>query len=178
MCSALHVYMLGSIVESLEGFGKTMHKHATSRPPSVHLSLSLPHAKLFYLSFSLQQSTNSLSCQSKPTFMQQIFNNTIHPTWSLSPLIISLPFPPPQNHITIPTMPSLGAHMSTATTQHQCHTSPADLTTVSGQSFRTRACDFFYCALSFSHKNLTLKSTNLTPIVTNLYHTRLHSDCT
>lgn len=46
--------------------------------------------QLFHLSFSLQQSTNSLPCQSKLTFMQQIFNDMIHLALSL---ISSLPLP-------------------------------------------------------------------------------------
>lgn len=51
--------------------------------PSISVSFP-PQLKLFHLSFSLQQSTNSLSCQSKPTFMQPIINDTIHLAWSLS----------------------------------------------------------------------------------------------
>lgn len=46
--------------------------------------------QLLHLSFSLQQSTNSLSCQSKLTFMQPIFNDMIHLALSL---ISSLPLP-------------------------------------------------------------------------------------
>lgn len=57
------------------------------RPP---LFLFLPSSKWFHLSFSLQQSTDSLSCQSKPTFMQQIINDTIHLARPIA-LISSLP---------------------------------------------------------------------------------------
>lgn len=51
--------------------------------PSISVSFP-PLPKVFHLSFSPQQSTNSLSCQSKPTFMQPIINDTIHLAWSLS----------------------------------------------------------------------------------------------
>lgn len=83
MSSALCVcwYMLFSLQKHFPG-------HATLQPISVHLCLLLP--PLFHLSFSLQQSTNSVSCQSKPTFMQPIFNDMIHLALSL---ISSLPFP-------------------------------------------------------------------------------------
>lgn len=60
--------------------------------PSISVSFP-PQLKLFHLSFSHQQSTNSLSCQSKPTFMQPIINDTIHLARSLSPLISPLSFP-------------------------------------------------------------------------------------
>lgn len=57
------------------------------KPPSVHLCLlpSLTQTlSSLSLSFFLQQSTDSLSCQSKPTFIQPIINDTIHLAWSLS----------------------------------------------------------------------------------------------
>lgn len=49
--------------------------------PSISFSFS---PQLFHLPSFLKQSANSLSCQSKPTFMQTIMNDTIHLAWAPS----------------------------------------------------------------------------------------------
>lgn len=85
MCSALRVCLSVSVVGSAEAFFQDNTYACYITTPIRHsLSPSLPNSKLFHLSFSLQQSTNSLSCQSKPTFMQPIINDTIHLARSLS----------------------------------------------------------------------------------------------
>ena len=88
MCGVLRVRLLVCVVRvcgSISNKRSTQYICMLHNDPHPSISVSFPlQLKLFHLSFSPQQSTNSLSCQSKRTFMQPIINDTIHLAWSLS----------------------------------------------------------------------------------------------